>query len=714
MKRSVQIALNSLFFFCVGSASAFQVQHVKKTSTKTGQTDWPVSGGSASNIHYSKLSQITVKNVSKLQEVWRYDTKEKAGGLETTPLIIDGVLYGYTPTQKVFALDAATGVVKWTFDSQTEFGSERVASRAQRSMAFWRSGIEQRILAGVSRYIYAIDPANGKIIRSFGDNGRIDLRENLGRDPKLQAVSITSPGVIYHDLIIVGDAEPETLPSPPGDIRAYDVRTGKMRWIFHTIPHPGEVGYETWPPNAWTYSGSANNWAGMALDEERGIVYVPTGSAATDKYGADRVGDNLFANSLVALNAETGERVWHFQGVHHDLWDWDFPAPPSLVTVTHNGRQVPAVVQTSKQGFLFVFDRITGKPLFPIEERKVPASTVPGEVTSPTQPFPTKPAPYSDQRLTEDMMTTLTPEAHKWAIEEFRGLHYDGLFTPKMVGTKSLEFPGNDGGGEWGGVTFDPQTHILYVNANNIGITESLAKHTGSRGRQVYMSQCSLCHGADLVGKPPEVPSLIDIGKRRDIAQIGGVIQTGKGRMPPFPNLDPVKDSYSALISYLIDGEPKNVPDAAADKGARVQYDSTGDPKFLDPQGYPANAAPWGTLNAINLDTGEYIWKIPFGQYPELVAKGIPDTGSENYGGSVVTAGGVLFIGATVRDKKFRAFDKATGKLLWEHQLPFSANATPAVYEVNGRQFVVIAAGGQRDPSTPGGGGVYMAFALPE
>jgi len=711
MKHYSLVHLVALLVLCGGNAAGFQAPHSAHVSAKGGQTDWAYSGGSASNIHYSKLSQINKENVSRLREAWRFDTNEK-GGLETTPLIVGGVLYGYTPSQKVFALDASTGKLLWTFDSQKAFGAERIASRAERSMAFWHSGSQQRILAGISHCIYAIDPANGKLIRSFGNNGRIDLRENLGRDPKLQAVSITSPGVIYRDLIIVGDAEPETLPSPPGDIRAYNVRTGKMQWIFHTIPHPGEFGYDTWPPNAWTYTGSANNWAGMAVDQERGIVYVPTGSAATDKYGADRVGDDLFSDCLLALDAETGKRIWHFQGIRHDLWDWDFPAPPSLVTVTHNGTQVPAVVQTSKQGLLFVFNRMTGEPLFPIEERKVPASDVPGEVTAATQPIPTKPAPYAEQRITEDKLTTRTPEAHQSAVKQFRTLHYEGLFTPKKVGVMSLEFPGNDGGGEWGGSTFDPETHILYVNANNIGILESLAKHTGSRGRQIYMSQCSLCHRDNLAGSPPETPSLIDIGKRLTPTQIGASIQSGKGRMPPFPNLDPAKDSYNSLISYLVAGEPKNTPDAEEAKGSRVQYDSTGDPKFLDPEGYPANATPWGTLNAINLDTGEYVWRIPFGQYPELVAQGMQDTGSENYGGSVVTAGGVLFIGATVRDKKMRAYDKDTGKLLWESSLPFSACATPAVYEVNGREYVVIAAGGQRDPDTPAGGGVYLAFAL--
>ncbi len=672
--------------------------------------DWPAYNGSTANTHYSSLTQINVGNVSKLKEVWRFDTGEM-GGLETSPLIIDGVLYAYTPKQKVIALDAATGASRWTFDPQTEFPAERIGSRAERGLSYWRHGTDRRILAGASHYIYAIDAGTGKIIRAFGNNGRIDLKENLRGDPKTLSVTITSPGVVYRDLFITGCGTPESLPAPPGDIRAYDVRTGKLRWTFHTIPHPGEFGYDTWPKDAWLHSGAANNWTGMALDQARGIVYVPTGSAATDWYGADRIGDNLFANSLIALDAATGKRIWHFQGVRHDLWDRDFPSPPSLVTVRRGGKDVPAIVQTSKQGFVFVFNRVTGEPLFPIEYRKVPASDVPGEVAATTQPFPTLPAPLSRQMLTEDDMTHRTPEAHQWAVERFRKFNYTGQFTPNKVGVDTLMFPGWNGGGEWGGVGFDPKTHIAYINATDFGLTESLFKNTGGGGgRSTYMRQCSACHGQDRAGAPPLIPPLVDIGKHLDASQIAGVLQSGRGRMPPFPNLDAA--ASKALIQYLLNnGAETNAAPAAAD--APAQYDTTGYHAFLDPQGYPATSTPWGTLNAINLDTGEYLWKIPFGQYPDLVAQGLPDTGSENFGGPVITAGGVLFIGATTIDKKFRAYEMKTGKLLWETLLPFSATATPATYVVKGRQYVVIAAGGQRDPATPPGG-VYVAYALPQ
>jgi quinoprotein glucose dehydrogenase len=684
------------------------VGNVNATGAKKKvDTEWPVYGGSAANTHYSTLSQINVGNVSKLQEVWRFDTKE-GGGLETTPVIVDGVLYGFSPLLKVFALDAATGKLAWEF-----VPPGRLTPRKVRGLTYWADGGDKRILANVSPYVYAIDAATGKAIPAFGENGRIDLRENLRGDPKLQSVGVTSAGVIYQDLLIVGGSiEPSS-----SDIRAYDVHSGKLRWTFHVVPHPGEFGYDTWPKDAWTRVAAAGNWAGMAVDIARGIVYVPTASAHNDEYGADRVGDDLFADSLIALNAKTGERIWHFQGVHHDIWDRDFPAPPNLVTVIRDGKEVPAIAQTSKQGYLFLFNRVDGTPLFPIENRPALPSDVPGEVAAKEQPFPIKPAPFSRQRITEDMLTNRTPEAHAWAVKRFAEIRSDGQFVPMSVGKDTLMWPGFDGGGEWGGTAFDPQTHILYVNANDVGLTESLVKHdpNSSVGSTVYMSHCSGCHGANRAGSPPEIPSLIGVQTRLTALQMTNTIQVGRGRMPAFPELANDGVEYKALMRFLATGEDKT-RDSAQPPGTGAEapkYDFTGYKKFLDPDGYPAVVPPWGTLNAINLNTGEYVWKIPFGEYPELVAKGLKNTGSESYGGPVVTAGGLIFIGATVADKKFRAYDKATGKLLWETTLPLGATATPATYEVNGRQYVVIAAGGMRDPVTPSGG-IYVAFALPK
>ncbi|HLV95122.1 MAG TPA: PQQ-binding-like beta-propeller repeat protein, partial [Candidatus Acidoferrales bacterium] len=471
-----------------------------QSPTEISNQDWSVYGGDPANDHYSPLAQINRDNVKDLALAWKYDTGE-TGGLETSPLIVDGVLYGITPSQKIFALDAAGGRLLWKFDSGV------AGTQPDRGLAYWSNGNDKRVLVAVMNFVYALDAATGKPVSSFGRNGRIDLREGLGRDPKSQWTPLTSPAIVYQDLLIVGARNPETLPAPPGDVRAYDVRTGKLRWSFHTIPHPGEFGYETWPKNAWKYSGAANNWAGMALDPVRGIVYVPTGSAAFDFYGANRIGDDLFADCLLALDARTGRRIWHFQGVRHDIWDRDFPAPPALVTVKREGKSIDAVAQTTKQGFIYVFNRATGEPLFPIEYRNVPPSNVPGEVAALEQPFALKPAPFARQLLTEQMLTERTPEAHRWAVERFHTMRSEGQFIPFSIAKDTVVFPGFDGGAEWGGPAVDPSTAFLYVNANEMAWTGALAPNTGKNSpRGIYLSQCSVCHGEKLAGSPPAIP----------------------------------------------------------------------------------------------------------------------------------------------------------------------------------------------------------------
>ncbi len=640
--------------------------------------------------------------MARLQVAWTFDSGE-TGGLQTSPIEVDGVLYGLTPSQKVFALNAATGEPLWKFDSGIK------GTQPDRGLAFWSDGKQRRIFVGVMNFVYALDAATGKAIPSFGKDGRIDLREDLGRDPAQQSIYMTSPAVLYKDLMIVGGREAETLPASPGDVRAYDVRTGKLRWSFHTIPHPGEFGYDTWPKDAWKTSGAANNWAGMTVDAQRGIVYVPTGSAAFDFYGADRIGDDLFANCLIALNAETGERIWHFQGVRHDLWDRDFPSPPVLITVERDGKRVDAVAQTTKQGFVFLFDRTDGAPLFPIECKNYPPSDVPGEIAARQQCLPAKPAPFARQLLTDAMLSDRTPEIHRWALEKFRNFRSEGQFVPFGVGKDTVVFPGFDGGAEWGGAAADSETGILYVNANDLAWTGALAENTEEDSpRALYLNQCAVCHGEKMAGSPPAIPSLLGLKDRMASKDVVATIKSGKGRMPGFSNLD--DDQMFALLSYVMSGENKEVV-STGPASTTFKYHFTGYHRFLDPEGYPAVAPPWGTLNAINLNTGEYVWKIPLGEYPELAAKGLKGTGTENYGGPLVTAGGLLFIGATNYDKKFRAFDKATGKLLWETKLPFAGNATPVTYEVNGRQFVVIAAGGGKDLKAKSGG-VYVAFTV--
>ncbi len=685
--------------------------------------DWPVYGGQGAQNHYSGLSQINRSNVKKLVVAWKYDTGEK-DGLEASPIIVGNVLYTITAHPGVIALDAASGKLLWKFHPAIP------GKALSRGVSYWTDGHKSRIFVGFRSYLFALDAATGKPIPSFGENGRIDLRKGLRGNYLEQSVGLTTPGSVYKDLIIVGGSNPETHPAPPGDIRAFDVRTGALRWTFHTIPRPGEFGYETWPKDAWKDAGAANNWAGMAVDTKRGIVYVPTGSAVFDFYGGDRVGNDLFADSLLALDAETGKRIWHFQGVHHDLWDRDFPAPPSLLTVIHNGKQVDAIAQTTKSGYVFLLDRTTGQPLFPLNESHYPASTVPGEVASPTQVLPTLPAPYTQQSVTKDTLTNRTPEAHAWAVKQLSTFISGGQFIPPSVDKLTVDMPGFAGGGEWGGPAVDPTTGVFYVNANDtawlVGLT--VPPPPGSLGERVYQNQCSTCHGINRAGSPPAIPALRGIEGILTNQEIADTIRHGKNRMPPFSNLS--DDEVQAIVHYLTRAPQQQQarrpsgskaasssrPAAAAGTGGKavndMPYKTIAFRRFWDPDDYPATAPPWGTLSAIDMNTGKYLWKIPFGEYPELVAKGMGNTGSDNYGGPVVTAGGLLFIGATVFDQKFHAYDSQTGKLLWETELPFAGLATPATYMVKGKQYVVIAAGGGQTSKKPSGG-LYIAFALP-
>lgn len=726
MKISTASSLAAPLAFALVSLSLglpAAAQHTDRSASANSTsypTDWPVYGGESSNNHYSPLTQINRGNVNKLRVAWTFDTHE-TGGMQTSPLIVGQILYGVTPAEKVFALDASTGKLLWTFDSGVK-GTQPV-----RGLTFWREGKEQRLFAGLMNYLYAIDPATGKLIPSFGEGGRIDLRKDLRGDYREQSIAMTTPGVIYKDLIITGGRMPETHPAPPGDIRAFDVRTGALRWSFHTIPHPGEPGYETWPTEAWKSAGAANNWAGMAVDTQRGIVYAPTGSAVDDFYGGDRIGNDLYANTLLALDAATGKRLWHFQGVHHDQWDRDFPSPPSLLTVLHDGKRIDAVAQTTKQAYVYLFDRATGKPLFPIEEHAYPRSTVPGESSSPTQPLPLAPEPFGRQRITEETLTQRTPAAHQFALDKFRQVRSEGQFVPFSLDKLTIIFPGFDGGAEWGGSAVDPKTGVIYVNENEMAWLGGLVEthEGGSVGEKAFQQMCSVCHGAKGEGAPPAFPALTGITQRANSTEIAATVHQGKGRMPGFPNIDSI--AMQSLLQYLKTlGDPSTKADAAPeakhemdvteglyhDTSATSRYQFTGYRKFLDQDGYPAISPPWGTLNAIDLNTGKYLWKIPFGEYPELAASGMRNTGSENYGGPIVTAGGLLFIGATIYDKKMHAYDSSTGKLLWETVLPYAGLATPATYEVDGRQYVVIATGGGRDPKAPSGG-TYIAFALP-
>ncbi|MFN8006310.1 MAG: PQQ-binding-like beta-propeller repeat protein [Terriglobia bacterium] len=672
---------------------------------------WEGYGGGPENIHYSSLKQIHRDNVNQLKVAWTYDSNDAYEGsnIQCNPIVIKGVLYATTPTSKVIALDAATGKLIWLYD---RMNGARGLFSANRGLMHWTDGKESRILLTLGSELVSLDARTGRLDPNFGENGVVDLRDAFRYIPRPVKVSSSSPGVIYRDLLILGSAVPEALPSTPGDIRAYNVRTGKLVWTFHTIPWPGEFGHDTWPPEAWKYSGGANDWAGMTVDLERGLLFVPTGSAAFDFYGADRHGDNLFANSLICLEAATGKRRWHYQAVKHDTWDLDFPTAPLLATLQRNGKPVDVVVQAGKDGFVYVFNRETGESLFPSEERSVPASEVEGELLSKTQRVPLKPAPFVRQEMTEATVTRRTEAAHKAALETLRGLKFGGRFTPEST-QGTIVFPGFSGGAEWGGEAYDPETHLYYINANEVAWILRLVPAKGIKNKdqagQIYLGLCASCHKPDRKGFPPEFPALDKLAGRLSEEQIVQFVASGSGRMPGFASLG--TPALKALAVFLLKGEDQEVEIETGFKPPiNLKYTFDGYNQFLDPDGYPAITPPWGSLSALDLNSGEYVWKIPLGEYPELVAQGFKDTGTTNHGGGIVTAGGLFFIGATQYDRKLRAFDKSTGKLLWETLLPFAGNATPATYEVNGRQYIVIAAGGGRGRPS---GSQYIAFALP-
>jgi quinoprotein glucose dehydrogenase len=686
------------------------LQSAGQAAGTLADADWAHYGGGPDQTRYSPLTQMTRENVGSLKVAWSYDTGDAFEGseMQCQPVVAHGVLYATSPKLRVFALDAATGALKWSFEPNKD--AKNPTRTRIRGLMYWEGGDERRIYFGTRHWLYALDARTGKPIESFGQDGRIDLREGFKeRDARTLSVGVNTPGVFYGDLLILGSIVPEGLPSAPGDIRAFNIHTGKQVWAFHTIPHPGELGYDTWPTDAWKYSGGANAWSGVALDEKRGLVYASTGSAAYDFYGANRHGDNLFANAMLCLRAATGERVWHFQAVKHDVWDRDFPAPPSLITITKDGRRLDVVTQTAKNGRLYVLDRETGQPVFPMEEVKPPASDVPGERTAATQMLPTLPPPYTRQQFTEDLITTRTPAAHRAVREKWLAMRKRGEFDPPSVQGTVL-FPGMDGGGEWGGTAFDPGSGLLYVNANEMAWNVKLAEHRMPKGKAVtgqalYGRYCASCHRADLRGNPPEFPALTDLAARRSIDEIEDVVSEGGGRMPAYKELHGAV--RRAIVQYIVSGTSDTV---RADRPSPfdVRFTLDGYVRFTDPDGFPAITPPWGTLTAIDMNKAAIAWQVPLGEVP---GSGMKDTGSENYGGPIVTASGLLFIGATNYDKKFRAFDAATGKMLWETTLPAAGNATPAVYAVSGTQFVVIGAGGGKWDAPSGG--TYVAFALP-
>lgn len=663
--------------------------------------DWAEYLGGPDRNHYSPLTQINESNVKNLQVAWTYALPD-SGQMQANPITVNGILYSVSASVQAFALDAATGKEIWRFGDPLKNWAS-----TSRGLAY-RDG---RILYTAGPNLWALDAKNGKPIDTFGEHGKVDLYTGLPSKAQNKFIISNTPGTIVGDIIIMPLRLSEGADAAPGDIRAFNIYTGKLAWTFHTIPYPGEKGYATFPKDAYqnVYTGAANNWAGMAVDQKRGIVFVPTGSAGYDFWGGNRKGQNLYANCLLALDAKTGKRIWHFQTTHHDLWDRDLPAPPNLITVTRQGKRIDAVAQITKQGFVFIFERETGKPLFNIKEIPVDRKGLPGEQVWPTQPFPVLPKPFA--RLSNEIKPNhISPYAkNKEELSQILGqLKRSWYATPSEKGT--LILPGFDGGGEWGGAGADPEKGILYINSNEMGWVQKMLKTKSantSTGEGLYQQNCASCHGANRIGNPASgYPNLIGIEKKRTSNFISLIIKQGKGMMPGFGHL--AAEKQQAIAAYIQGLTPKEV--TTSSNSAQLPYQMSGYNKFLDQDGLPGLSTPWGTLNAIDMNTGKYLWKIPFGHEPELVKKGILDnTGGENYGGPIITKSGLLIIAAT-KDATLRIYQSASGKLLASYALPYASFATPSTYMVDGKQYIVVTCGGTK-LGTPKGNRV-IAFSL--
>ena len=702
-------------------------------SANDEERTWGVYKADKKSSSYSPLRQLNKENVKRLRPVWTFRPKDAKEGTdfsrsESNPIVIDGMMYTTSARHRLYGLDASDGSKIWSFDP---FKGES-GGGVCRGVTYWEDGNDKRILFTAGDQLFAVDAMTGKSIDSFGNNGRVSMNLGLRGNPSLISVIPTSPGIVYKNLLIMGAEVSELYGAEPGYIRAYDIRAGKLAWTFHTIPKPGEMGYDTWPKDAWKYAGGVNDWAGMSVDEERGMVFLALGSPTYDFYGADRKGKNLFGNCVVALNASNGNYIWHFQTIHHDLWDYDLPAPPNLVAIERDGKKIDAVAQTSKIGFLYVLDRETGEPLFPVVEKEVPVSNIPGEHTWPTQPFPLKPEPYARQFITKDDLSYYSQASYDSLIKDFSSYRYEGLFTPPDT-TGTFVLPGSRGGSSWGGGAFDPETGIIYVKSNDspeISLLKKIVPRNETaessslyeRGEKFYHNYCVSCHGADRNGQEPDYPSLSGLQIKMGRDAVIKKIREGGGKMPSFSSVLPGEEE--AIIAYLFelknrkpDQEDYLLKEVVTNEKSNKEVKSDTIPRYLnirayghfrDIEGRPSIKPPWGTLNAINLSTGEYEWKIPVGNYPDLQKEGAPSTGTGGSAGPIVTAGGLVFLTGT-HDKKVFAFDKNNGKLLWEAELPAVGTATPSTYMSGGKQYLALTVAGDKEEP----GGCVMAFAIP-
>jgi quinoprotein glucose dehydrogenase len=653
---------------------------------------WQRSHGDNGGLRYSALTQINRRNVAGLAVAWTYHSHDAGVALECNPIIVRDIMLTPTPGDNVVAVNAASGVELWRFKPE--------GRPAFRGLIYWpgRRGAAERVLFTSGAFLYALDPKTGRPVEMFGEHGKITLP---GRAMEGYGASTAAP-TIFDGIIIV--------PGFLKDVWGFDVATGRLLWTFHTVPREGEWGYDTWDQ---TEDYAANAWAGMALDESRGIAYVTTSAAKPNFIGMRHRGQNLFCDCVIALDARTGRRLWHFQEIRHDIWDLDISAPPNLATITRDGRRVDVVTAVTKIGNTLLLDRVTGKPIFPFRLRRAPASDVPGEQTWPYQPDLELPEPFSKLEFTEADLTDRTEEASEYARSRFKGMR-TGRFMPCADGRPTLLFD-VDGGAEWTGACIDAETGRLYVTANHIGWAITLfrdddppddPKGPKTAGQAVYEKACAVCHGADRLGVGIS-PPLRGLRHRMTDETVVKQIRNGTNAMPANPLMS--EPDLKALVDYLMLRD-RPIP-AETPKTGRPVYSFAGYPRFYASDGYPANKPPWGTLNCIDLNSGKLAWKIPLGEYPALAAQGMPATGTENYGGAIVTAGGLLFCSGT-RDNKIRAFDKTDGKELWAAQLPWAGSAPPATYQIAGRQYVVIPATGVLHLGTPRGD-AWVAFALP-